>query len=132
MPRATTILIVDDDADFRNVLSEVLRQEGCTVIEASNGRDALALLGDLTPDLIFVDLMMPVMNGWQLVDEFERDPRLAQVPVAVLSAVARMGPLGSRRVLYKPIDLPNLLGLLDAVDAPEGAQQSPGIRRPEP
>ena len=120
--RANHILVVDDDADFREMLREVLMDEGCTVSEAANGKDALEMLGELTPDLILVDLMMPVMNGWDLFAALQCDARLSSVPVAVLSAVARMRPMGSRRNLSKPIDLPNLLGLLDTIDTPDVAR----------
>ena len=119
MSKATHVLIVDDDPEFRGILRDVLGQEGCSVREADNGCKALEVLDEFTPDLIFVDLMMPVMNGWDFFAALQSDERLARVPIAILSAVARMRPVGSMHVLNKPIDLPNLLGLLDAIDAPE-------------
>jgi CheY-like chemotaxis protein len=115
-PLRTTVLLVDDDAEFRSVVSDLLGAEGCQVACAENGARALEILGVLTPDLILVDLAMPVMSGWELLHRLETDPRLATVPATVLSAMPIMrGIEHAQGVLHKPIDLPNLLGLLDAV-----------------
>jgi CheY-like chemotaxis protein len=76
----------------------------------------LEILRVITPDLILVDLAMPVMNGWELLEKLETDPRLAKVPATVLSAMpAERLVEHAQGVLHKPIDLPNLLGLLEAV-----------------
>jgi CheY-like chemotaxis protein len=116
VPVRTTVLVVDDDADFRIVVSDVLTAEGCQVACAENGARALELLDVITPDLILVDLSMPIMNGWELLQKLATHPRLAAVPVTVLSAMAvKRGVEHAQDVLHKPIDLPNLLGLLDAV-----------------
>jgi len=108
------VLVVDDDAIFRAILCEVLKGEGCSVREASNGRDALAMVSAHLPDLILTDLMMRTMNGWDLFAELARDERFADVPVAVISAVARMRPLGAR-MLEKPVKLSELLELLESI-----------------
>jgi CheY-like chemotaxis protein len=110
-----TILIVDDDADFRCALGEVLQEEGHHIVEAANGQEAIQLLDSLTPDLILVDLMMPVLNGWSLLAAIWERPQLREVPIAVLSAVPQMAPGGASLVLKKPLDLPALLALLKAL-----------------
>jgi CheY-like chemotaxis protein len=115
VPDRVTVLVVDDDPDLRAVLSDVLADQGCRVAEAEHGARALELLGVLTPDLIITDLSMPEMTGWTLLHELGSDERLARIPVAVLSAWAESPPPGVLRVLHKPVDLRNLLGLLDAV-----------------
>jgi CheY-like chemotaxis protein len=119
--RANTVLLVDDDPDFRTLMRELLEDEGCSVREAENGRHALEVLETFLPDLILMDLMMPEMNGWELFDALQKRVDLASIPVAVVSAVSRTGPPGALQVISKPIDLPNLLGLLDAIDAPSVA-----------
>ena len=120
MEHASRILIVDDDVEFRGVLREVLEDEGCAVSEAPEGKTALSILRSAAlPHLILLDLMMPVMNGWDFHAEMQKDPSLAAIPVAVLSAVGRMRPFGAMHELHKPIDLPNLMGLLHAIEAPD-------------
>jgi len=114
MGHAHRVLIVDDDAEFRAVLREVLEDEGCAVVEAPDGKSALGVLRSAAaPELILLDLMMPVMNGWDF------HPSIAGIPIAVLSGVGRMRPFGAMHELHKPVDLPNLLGLLHALDAPD-------------
>jgi CheY-like chemotaxis protein len=110
-----TVLIVDDDADFRTVLSDVLMDEGYTIVDAANGQEALRVLDSLIPDVIVVDLLMPVLNGWSLFAEIEARPNLRNVPVVFLSGVPQMAPGGGSLVLKKPLDLANLLSLLDAL-----------------
>jgi CheY-like chemotaxis protein len=100
------VLIVDDDRDIREALSLILEEEGCVVREASNGREALSLLRhEALPCLVFLDLMMPVMDGWQFLDEREKDERLRQLPVVVLTASGRPLTPGQRaaEVLPKPL-----------------------------
>jgi len=86
--RPEAILIVDDDNDTRSALSEMLEEEGFTVEGAPNGREALARLrgGKAHPAVILLDLMMPGMDGWDFRSEQLRDPKLARVPVVVVSA----------------------------------------------
>ncbi len=82
------ILIVDDDNDVRSALSEMLEEEGFAVEGAHNGREALARLraGGAHPAVILLDLMMPGMDGWDFRSEQMRDPKLAGVPVVIVSA----------------------------------------------
>jgi CheY-like chemotaxis protein len=118
MGRANLILIVDDDVDFRLTLRQVLEDEGCIVRDAADGKAALLAIKEAIPDLVILDLMMPVMNGWDLYAELQREPLLAAIPVAVLSGVARMRPFGAMHEIHKPVDLPSLLGLLQAIETP--------------
>jgi CheY-like chemotaxis protein len=107
--------IVDDDDDFREVLREVLHEEGYDVVEASNGAEAIAVLDTVTPDVMLIDLLMPVMNGWALFATVEGRPDLRSVPVVFLSAVPQMAPPGGSLILKKPLDLPGLTTLLNAL-----------------
>lgn len=108
------ILIVEDDADLREALSDVLRDAGYAVTGAADGQEALDLLRrDGRPSLILLDLTMPGMNGWQFRAEQRRDPDLSGIPVVVLSAgehlAEKMGSLGIDDFVQKPIALANLL-----------------------
>jgi CheY-like chemotaxis protein len=114
-PARVTVLLVDDDPEFRDVMTSVLSEEGCRVAQAEDGARALELLKVLTPDLIITDLVMPAMSGWEFVRNLGSDERLAHIPVTVLSAWASESPPQVAHVFKKPVDLPNLIGVLDAV-----------------
>jgi CheY-like chemotaxis protein len=118
MGRARHILVVDDNPDLRAILRELLEEEGCCVYEAADGKMALEILRSLVPDLIVLDLVMPVMDGWTFYAELQNDPRVARVPVAFLSGAEDVRLSPPAHVLKKPITLTSLLGLLQAVDEP--------------
>src|SRR5262249_6773543 len=90
------ILIVEDDPDLRHAISQVLEEEGYPVRGAANGKEALAILETETgPYLILLDLMMPVMNGWQFLERKNRDSRISAYPVLIVSAYLDQPPPGS-------------------------------------
>jgi CheY-like chemotaxis protein len=82
----STVLVVDDERDVRQLLSTYLNLQGFSVITASNGSEALKRLGEVRPCLILLDLMMPVMDGVEFRKHQQEDPRWAQIPVVCLSA----------------------------------------------
>lgn len=117
------ILIVEDDDDIREALTQILELEGYVVREAVNGREALDMSAKgPTPDLILLDLMMPVMDGWQFRAEQLKDPVLAKVPVVVISADAgvheKVTTFGAASVLPKPISLDRLLRAVESLCPP--------------
>ena len=124
-PPRRTILVVDDDDDIRATLSLVLSGEGYAVREAANGRDALLELQERAalPDLILLDLMMPVMDGWQFRARAKKEKRLARIPTIVLTASPQndlgVPPVAGR--LRKPVDLEELLGTIARVCGPGAA-----------
>src|SRR4026209_1380362 len=82
------VLIVEDDQDLREMMAQLLTLEGYEAATVGNGREALEYLhGRPNPHVILLDLMMPVMDGWEFHRRMEADPTLALVPVIVLSAV---------------------------------------------
>ncbi len=85
------VLVVEDDCGIREALRDLLESEGLRVTGAVNGEDALAKLRGRAPDLILLDLMMPVMNGWEFRIAQRRDPAIAGIPVVVLSAQNGLG-----------------------------------------
>ncbi len=113
------VLVVDDDADIREGLRDILEDEGHDVAEARNGQDALARLRALVPapDLILLDLMMPVMDGLEFRRQQLLDPALAGIPVVVLSADGHVDVgstlLAATQRLRKPIPLDQLLALVE-------------------
>jgi CheY-like chemotaxis protein len=111
-----TVLIVDDDDEIREALREVLGDEGYAVVGARDGRDALDYLrAGNRPCAILLDLWMPVMDGWQLRYELEREPPLADIPIIVVTAVRdqRAEELRVAEVLTKPLRLDHLLEALE-------------------
>ena len=109
------VLIVEDDADLRDMMAQFFLLEGFTPKTVSNGREALEyLLRGQKPAVILLDLMMPVMDGWEFRREQRRDPRVANVPVIVLSALdrTRVGDLGEAAFMKKPLDFDRLLELV--------------------
>ena len=114
------ILVVEDDAAIRALVSEVLRDDGYDVSEATNGAEALEYVGGHRPDLIVLDLMMPVMDGWTFVEECRRQARCNEVPIVVTSAshdlpktADKLRSYGVRTCLAKPFDVDGLLALVE-------------------
>ncbi len=109
------ILIVDDDPDIRDALSQAFELEGYTVALAQHGRDALSKLrGGTSPKFILLDLMMPVMNGAEFLVELRADPELRPLPVVMVTAFgSRAAPCMEevQGFLPKPVDLDTLLEL---------------------
>lgn len=99
------ILVVDDDEGIREAIQSALEDEGYTALTAANGREALDAARARPPSAILLDLMMPVMNGWEFVEEARRDATLGAIPICILSAYADRAPKGVAAVLRKPIEL---------------------------
>jgi CheY-like chemotaxis protein len=106
---APEILVVDDDHDIREMVAEILALDGYRVRSALNGKVALEKARANRPDLIVLDLMMPVMTGWQFLDAQREDPRLATIPVVVVTAALVSHVEGAAVLLRKPFDLDTLL-----------------------
>ncbi len=113
-PRAT-ILIVDDSPTVRKILSLTLEKEGYKVVAANDGVLALAALGSLLPDLIFLDITMPTMDGYEVCRRIRKNPRTASVPVVMLSGKdgffdkVRGRMAGATEYLTKPFQAPEVL-----------------------
>lgn len=120
------LLIVDDDADVREALASVLEDEGYKVLIAESGRAALETLRrGARPTLILLDLMMPVMDGYEFRARQLQDPDLAKIPVVVLTAGAmdpRVEALGAVRSFRKPVSLERLLEALRAITSGKPAR----------
>ena len=110
------VLIVDDDSPTRQALSSLLDSQGYHVLQAANGLEALELIHPVTepPCVVLLDLVMPVMDGWEFLKARAHDWTLSQIPVIVLSANARDGQVmeGVEACLRKPMSFDRLLILL--------------------
>jgi len=107
------VLVVDDDPDILDALSEILEVEGYEVQRARNGREALQRLEHAPPDLVLLDLMMPVMDGWEFARSLDPD---ARPPIIVLSADRNVSvkaqEIGALGWLAKPFELSELLAVV--------------------
>jgi len=109
------VLIVEDDAELRDMMSHLLELEGFHASTVSNGAEALRYLhGGDTPDVILLDLMMPIMDGWEFRRRQASNPAIANVPVIVLSTLdqARAANVSAEAFLKKPLDFDRLLQLV--------------------
>jgi two-component system response regulator CpxR len=104
------VLVVDDDQNMRDTVAAALETDGYRVRCAANGAQALALMHGYLPEAIVMDLSMPIMSGWELLDAVHERRELREVPVLVLSALR--APAGVEH-LDKPVSLDDLLAKLD-------------------
>jgi len=81
-----SVLVVDDDPNIRKMIIAALRREGYEFAEAPNGKEALEIMRAQRPDVVVLDLMMPIVSGWEVLQERENDPELRQIPVIIVSA----------------------------------------------
>jgi signal transduction histidine kinase/CheY-like chemotaxis protein len=105
------ILVIDDDKEIRTVIAELLNMSGYDVVEAASGQQGLDHAGRMVPDLILLDVMMPGLDGWTVLSKLQDNPKLADIPVIVLSAVGDVEmamSLGAASVLMKPVDASRL------------------------
>jgi two-component system response regulator CpxR len=129
-----TVLLVEDDPDVRDVLEDELEQGGYTVIPAANGKQALDFLILNRPekaDVVILDLMMPMVSGWEVLDRMHANPQLAEIPVIVLSAVSLdrpdalggrpRGTVNVRKFIPKPFSLRQIFDALSGCLDPGAA-----------
>jgi CheY-like chemotaxis protein len=119
------VLIVEDDEDLREMMAQLLTLEGFQTATVANGREALEYLHEAsTPDVILLDLMMPVMNGWQFRSAQTNDPELSKIPVVVVTAAGardQIPAIDADAWLSKPVDFDRLLATIDPL-----CSRSPG------
>lgn len=111
------VLVIEDDHDIRVSVRSLLEDEGYRVLSVANGLAALSLLerADELPDLILLDLMLPVMDGWHFAERLRLNPRFANIPVAIMSAYDNPPPPdGAVGFVKKPVVAEALLRLVSA------------------
>jgi twitching motility two-component system response regulator PilH len=124
------VLIVDDDPDVRLFSSSVIEDLGYTVLEAGNGEEGRQMIAAEKPDLIILDVMMPLQSGIRLYRALKTDPAFAEIPVIILSGISRRSFMKSQEALAafdggeipapaayleKPADAETLAGQIEAV-----------------
>src|ERR1041384_371703 len=125
---AESILIVEDDASVAGALSRFLDAVGYSTTSARDGREALDVLQrGVCPSVLLVDLMMPVMSGWELIERLKRDVTLSEIPVVVISGYPRPAAPAKLRdanvpVVEKPIRFDDLLHTIRTVARPSSSR----------
>jgi CheY-like chemotaxis protein len=114
---ATRVLIVDDDPSIRRMIMAALRREGYSFSEAANGQEALDTMRRERPHIVVLDLMMPIVSGWDVLRERAGDPELLTIPVIIISAnrgpeLATAMDKGICAFLPKPFDITTLSSLV--------------------
>jgi CheY-like chemotaxis protein len=115
--RRFSVLVVDDDPSIRKMIVAALRRDGYSFLEAPNGKDALEVMRRDRPDVVVLDLMMPILSGWDVLRERQEDADLLRIPVIVISAnrdpeVATAVNGGICAFLPKPFDIGALSALV--------------------
>jgi CheY-like chemotaxis protein len=122
--RNFTVLVVDDDPNIRKMIVAALRRDGYDFLEAPNGREALDVMRASHPDVVVLDLMMPVLSGWDVLRERADDAELKSIPVIIISAnrdpeVATAVAQGICAFLPKPFDIGALSALVRSCIPPD-------------
>ncbi len=121
----TRLLVVDDETAIVDALQDILSMEGYEVVTALNGHEGLRLLTELEPDLVLLDLMMPVMDGRELLRRKHSNPKLRGIPVVVMSAgrITEEERSAARATLAKPFELETLLQTVARLAGPPGPRR---------
>ena len=88
LAESLAVIIIDDDGDARQMYSEYLRHQGCTVFTAPDGRSGLNKIDDLTPDVIVLDLAMPRVDGWTVLKNVRESSLTSRIALVVVSAMS--------------------------------------------
>jgi CheY-like chemotaxis protein len=119
-PRSFTILLIDDDEMVRDTVAEVLQADGHRILSASSGRDGLAMVRAVRPDLILVDYHMPMMSGLEVVERLKADVETRRVPVVALTSATseeanKLSHAGCLAFIPKPFEPTELRRLIAEV-----------------
>jgi signal transduction histidine kinase/CheY-like chemotaxis protein len=112
---APTIVAIDDDADTRDLLTRILSREGFRVLAAARGEDGIRIAQATRPALITLDIKLPGMDGWTVLQKLKADPKTAKIPVIMISVESereRATSMGADDYLTKPIDAKRLMTMV--------------------
>jgi two-component system, response regulator, stage 0 sporulation protein F len=115
------LLVVDDDSSHRALISDVLDEMGYRTREAANGREALDLLEQEMPEAVLLDLRMPVMSGWGLLEALKKLPRARNLPIIIISAYGfewEAELVGASGYVSKPVDLDKVRNTVQQIVGP--------------
>ena len=120
------IMVVDDDPDVIYVLENILSRYGCEVVGVTDSKKCVEIVKKEMPDLIFLDVMMPDVNGWEICKEIKDDPATSEIFVSMLTVRREDGDVkksfeyaGANKHLCKPINLAEIKGVVEGINGPE-------------
>lgn len=119
------ILVVDDDASHRALICDFLQEGGYQTAEAANGREALDWLEQNQPSAVLLDLRMPVMSGWVLLEVLKKMPRTQELPIIIISAYGyewEAELVGASGYVSKPVDLEKVRHTVERIIGPPQPQ----------
>ena len=127
MAERKTVLVIEDDLDLQDLMASLLEQDGYRVERASHGAEALVIVARHLPDLILLDMRMPVMDGWRFAEEFrERYDR--RRPIVVVTAAADASELAAEiqadGYISKPFDVDELIDMVEFFTPSRSATES--------
>jgi len=103
-----TILIIDDNDHNRLLVKMILEKKGYTVLEAESGRAGISIAREKKPDLIILDIMMPELDGWEVIQILRQSSETNSIPVVVFTALDNLENIDADGVLQKPLDINQL------------------------
>jgi adenylate cyclase len=118
------VLVIDDDESVRDLMQRYLQQEGLAVVTAANGLQGLQLAKEVQPVAITLDVMMPEMDGWSVLEALKADPLLSEIPVILVTMVddkSKGYALGAVDYVTKPVDRESLAGLFARIQSMPGS-----------
>ena len=113
--RKEKIIVIEDNIDNQNLLRLLIEREGYSVVTAINGQDGLNVIRQEQPDLIVLDLSMPVVDGWEMIELVKADPRIESIPIVVVTAHLQPGEkhkvfeAGCNGYVFKPFKSVDLI-----------------------
>lgn len=120
------IMVVDDDPDVIYVLENILSRYGCEVVGVTDSKKCVETVKKEMPDLIFLDVMMPDVNGWEICKKLKEDPATSGIFVSMLTVRREDEDIkksfeyaGANKHLCKPINLTEIKGVVEGVTGPE-------------
>ncbi len=116
-----SVLVVEDEPYLCDLIADVLEAEGYVPTKAANGLEALNRMVAGPPQLILLDLMMPVMDGWEFMAALRSNPLWADIPVIIITAVydvaSTQQETGAKAVITKPFDIDQLIDIVNSYAA---------------
>jgi len=132
------VMVIDDSKTIRRSAETLLKKAGCEVLTAENGFEALPIISNQRPDILFIDIMMPRLDGYQTCSLVKSNPKFSDIPIVMLSSKdglfdrAKGRVVGAEEYLTKPFTREDLLGAIRTHSPTKESEPEPESQTPEP